>query len=107
MLKLTITAVAEIVSLLATLGLVVLCLWWLKRRETLASKASNASQAIKDATEKKGRKPSTRFKDAQSKETNTEEQREVEKPWLSGFRRRTKKAAVDVEQSLLDCCSKL
>jgi hypothetical protein len=102
MLKLTIIAVAEIVSLLATLGLVVMCLWWLKRRETLSSKAHNASQATKDAAGKKRRNLLTRLKDKKNKEVNTEKQSEAEKPWLSGFRRRTKKAAVDVEQSLPD-----
>ncbi|KAF2444439.1 hypothetical protein P171DRAFT_32759 [Karstenula rhodostoma CBS 690.94] len=92
--------VTEVVSLLATLGLVVLCLWWLKRRETLANEANNASQTNENTTERKGRNPLSRSESRKSKNANIKEPGEVEKPWLPGFRRRTRRAVVDLEQSL-------
>ncbi|KAJ4293306.1 hypothetical protein N0V90_008588 [Kalmusia sp. IMI 367209] len=92
--------VAEVVSLLATLGLVYLCLWWLKRRETLANEAGDTSQVKDNMTERQENKLPVQMDTGKSESVDARRTSKAEKPWLLGFRKRSKRAAADLEQSI-------
>ncbi len=80
----------EVVTLLATIGLVWLSLWYLKRKETLANEPDGVSRKKDNEAEKRRTK----------RAIPVEVERDRDKAWYKGFRKRSNKTTTDLEQSL-------